>query len=293
MDVTEIDLRPATHDDYDDVAGFTRDTWDERPDYLADVYHDWIAGPDRQTLVAETDGRVVGIAQVVLLSGTEAWTQGMRVDPDHRERGISRALDAALREWAREQGAVVARNMVFSWNGAGLGLSRSIGYDPVAEFRWLHPDPEPGEAQVTADPNAAWSFWTASAARTSLGGLALDMDESWALRELTRGMFRRAAEETALLAVTRADGTRGVAYRTRTVDRDEGRLAEYGVGAWADLDAAETLLTAIAADAADCGADRTRVLVPEEPRTVSDGALLRAELGDHPDFVLAADLTDR
>lgn len=296
MDVTDdatpdVDLRPATHDDYDDVAAFTRDTWGERSDYLPDVYHDWIGGTDRQTLVAETDEKVVGIAQVVLLSATEAWTQGMRVDPDHRERGISRALDTALRGWAREQGAVVARNMVFSWNGAGLGLARGVGYDPVAEFRWLHPDPEPGETQVTADPDAAWSFWTASAARTSLGGLALDMDESWALRELTRETLRRAADETALLAVTSEDG--GVAYRTRTVDRDEGRLAEYGVGAWADLDAAETLLTAIAADAADCGADRTRVLVPEEPRTVSDGALLRAELGDHPDFVLAADLTGR
>ena len=295
-----IDLRPATHDDYEDVAAFTRDTWGEGgSDYIPDVYHDWLEGENRRTLVADAGGSVAGIAQAVMLSPSEAWTQGMRVDPDHRGQGVSRALNRALFTWAREQGAAVARNMVFSWNEAGLGLSRSAGYEPVGEFRWLHPDPEnvAVPATVTDDVDAAWSFWTASAARTHLGGLALDMDESWAMRELTRECLGRAADETALLAVTRADGTRAVAYRTRTVDRDSDdgpeRWAEYGVGAWADTDAAKTLLTAIAADAADCGADRTRVLIPERPRTVSDGAYLQAELGDHPDFVLAADLTGR
>jgi hypothetical protein len=187
--------------------------------------------------------------------------------------------------------------MVFSWNEAGMGQSRSLGYEPRAEFRWLRPEPVAGDlpSTVTGRVDAAWSFWTASEARTQLAGLALDLDESWAMRELTRGMLRRASEETALLVVTREDGTQAMAYRTRTVERDGGsrteKCAEYGVGAWADLEAAETLLQAIVVDAADCGADRTRVLIPEQPRAVSDGAYLRAELGDHPDFVFATDMT--
>jgi GNAT superfamily N-acetyltransferase len=303
MDVSGVPegmtLRPAAHDDYEDVTAFTRDTWETVSDYLPEVYHDWIDGEDRRTLVADTGDAVAGIAQMVMLSPAEAWGQGLRVDPAFRGQGVSAALTRALFDWARGQGAAVARNMVFSWNEAGMGQSRSLGYEPVAEFRWLHPDPETGDlpATVTADVDAAWSFWTASEARTRLAGLALDTDESWALRELTRETLRRASAETALLAVTREDGTRALAYRTRTVERDgeDGPelWAEYGVGAWADLDGAETLLEAIAVDAADCGADRTRVLVPEQPRTVSDGAYLRAGLGDHPDFVFAADLTGR
>lgn len=292
-----IGLRPATHDDHGDVTAFTRDTWTEMSDYLPDVYHDWIDGEDRQTLVADTGDTVVGIAQVVLLSPSEAWAQGMRVAPAHRGRGVSTALNRALFGWARQQGATVARNMVFSWNKAGMGQSRSVGYEPATEFRWLHPDPGAGDlpATVTDSVKSAWSFWTDSEARRHLAGLALDIDESWAMRELTRGMLRRAREETALLTVTREDGTRALAYRTRTVERngESGTelWAEYGVGAWADLDAAETLLAAIAVDAADCDADRTRVLIPERPRTVSDGAYLRADVGDHPDFVFSADLT--
>ena len=303
MDVSEhadVDFRPATHEDREDVVAFTQDTWTEMSDYIPEVYHDWIGGENRQTLVADTGDRVVGIAQMVLLSPTEAWAQGMRVAPAARGEGVAAALTRALFSWAREQGAVVARNMVFSWNGAGMGQSRSVGFEPVTEFRWLHPDPDPvaGDppATVRSDPEAAWSFWTGSEARTHLGGLALDMDESWAMRELTLGVLERAAAETALLTVTDTEGVCGLAYRTRTFDRETEngtrRWAEYGLGMWADLSAAERLLRAVAADAADCGADRTRLLIPERPRTVSDGAYLRAELGDHPDLVFAADLTD-
>ncbi|ERH10883.1 MAG: acetyltransferase (GNAT) family [halophilic archaeon J07HX64] len=300
MDVsgqTGIEFRPATHDDYEDVVAFTRDTWTEMSDYIPDVYHDWIAGENRRTLVADTGDRVVGIVQMVLLSPTEAWAQGMRVAPEARGKGVAAALTRRLFSWAREQGAVVSRNMVFSWNEAGMGQSRSVGYEPVTEFRWLHPDPVAGDlpATVGSDPEAAWSFWTGSKAHAHLGGLGLDMDESWALRELTPEMLERAAAETALFTVTDAGDTRGLAYRTRAFDRDgesgTERWAEYGLGAWADLTAAETLIQAVAADAADCGADRTRLLIPEQPRTVSDGAYLRAELGDNPDFVFAADLT--
>jgi hypothetical protein len=51
------------------------------------------------------------------------------------------------------------------------------------------------------------------------------------------------------------------------------------------------LRDAIAADAAEIGADRTRVLIPETVRFVSDGASLRANIAEEPDFLLAADLT--
>ncbi|WP_440007891.1 N-acetyltransferase family protein [Halomicrococcus sp. SG-WS-1] len=310
-----VELREATHDDFEAVAEFTRDTWPERDggDYIPDVYHDWIEGDDKRTVVADvverdsTGGRgssdevgdaIAGIAQGVLLSDWEAWGQGMRVNPAFRGEGVGMRMTRDLFDWARERGATVLRNMVFSWNVAGLGQSRAAGYDPVTEFRWATPDPDPDAdpaLDVTADPRAAWRYWTDSAAREHLAGLALDAEESWAVSELTREDLRRAADEDGLFVV-QADGTRGLAYRVREYDREgddggEERWVEYGVGAWADVDAARSLFAAVARDAAERGATRTRMLVPETPQYVSDAAYCRTGVADEPDFVLAADLT--
>lgn len=328
MDVNTVNrqltIRPAQADDYEAVAAFTRDTWADRDstDYIPEVYHDWIAGDNdrKRTVVADAGEEIAGICQAVMLSSYEAWAQGMRVNPAFRGQGVSSDLNEALFEWASDQGATVCRNMVFSWNVAGLGGSRSIGFEPITEFRWAHPEPEPkpkpkSESEATAesepepelnvesDPAAAWSYWTGSAVREQLGGLALDLDESWALSELTRSDLVRAANETAVFAVV-DDGMRGMAYRTRTHERessDDGdgedeetkRIAEYGVGAWDDLPAARSLFTAISADAAAIQADQTRVLIPETPRYVSDAAWLRAGISEEPDFVLEADLSAR
>jgi hypothetical protein len=67
----DLTFRPATHDDHDDVAAFTQDTWDGG-DYLADVYPDWIEGENKRTLVADAGDEIAGIAQMVMLSEWEA-----------------------------------------------------------------------------------------------------------------------------------------------------------------------------------------------------------------------------
>lgn len=308
MNMTEdnqITVRQAREEDYETVAAFTHNTWADRDgsDYIPRIYHDWIAGDGdrKRTVVADSGDDIAGICQVVMLSPYEAWAQGMRVNPTFRGQGISSALNDALFEWASEQGATVCRNMVFSWNVAGLGGSRGAGFEPITEFRWAHPEPDSEarpELTVENDPVAAWGYWTNSTAREHLAGLALDLEESWALSELTREDLHHAANKTTVLAVVDG-GTRGVAYRTRTYERESDsedgveQWAEYGIGAWDDLPAARSLFAAISADAAAVGADRTRVLIPETPQYVSDAAWLRAGISDEPDFVLAADLSGR
>jgi GNAT superfamily N-acetyltransferase len=312
-------IRRARSEDYDEVVSFTENTWPERGgDYIPRIYHDWIAddGEDQRTFVIEREGCVAGICQGVLLSEYEAWAQGMRVDPAYRDEGLSTRLNDALFDWAAAGGAAVCRNMVFSWNAGGLGGSRAAGFDPCMEFRWAHPEPSRDadpELPIGANPDAAWSYWQRSDARDALGGLALDSEESWAVSTLARTDLREAAEETRVFTV-RKEGTRGLAYRTRDYEREvtpdedgkgEGtdeesgatpkteRFAEYGVGAWANVEAARLLFEAIAADAAAIGADRTRVLIPETPRHVSDAAFCRIETSPEPDFVFEADLTNR
>jgi len=305
--MSDVTVRQARPGDTEAVAAFASDTWDrfEGGDYLPDVFPEWVAGDggDQRTFVAEFEGDAVGVCQCVALSAHEAWSQGLRVAPAHRGTGVASALNEACFDWARERGATVCRAMVFSWNRAGLGTARGVGFAPATEFRWAHPDPDAesdpeSELTVASDPDAAWSAWRRSDARTHLSGLGLDPEESWALSEVTRERFRRAADESRVIVVRGPGGTRGATSRSRVFEResddddaDTARWAEYGLAAWTNHPAARALFAAIARDAADCGADRARVLVPETAGHVSDVAYAGVDLSDDPDFVLEADLT--
>lgn len=345
IDDPALTVRPAVLGDYPAIASFTADTWGEGSDYVPRTFPSWMAdeGDEQRTFVVvdteaeppdpasvdaaeegvvdtadlPDDGAAVGLCQAVALSSHEGWLQAMRVHPDYRGRGLSVALNDAAFYWLWVRGCTVARNMVYSWNTAGLAGSRASGFGPGTEFRWLHPEPD-GDAASAAFPalddvsptqqaDAAWGFWQASEAREELAGLALDSEESWALSELTRAKLRAAADDDRLQVVTsdapvRGDGgetgVRGFAYRTRTYDRenDDGEMetwAEYGVAAWADYEAGERLFGAVARDAAGAGADRTRVLVPEGVQWVSDAADAGVGADDEPEFVMHADLSRR
>ena len=295
----DIEVRQARHDDREAVVAFTEDTWPELGgDYIPDVFEEWVDtdGPNQRTLVATVDDRPVVILQAVLLSDHEAWAQGMRVDPEFRGASVSPDLSYAAFEWAADRGATVCRNMVFSWNAAGLGQARAVGFDPVTEFRWLEPEPNADadpELTVRRDPTAAWSAFHGSDADHHLRGLGLDLKESWALAAVTE---RRLGAAESTLALHDGERRRAMTYRTRTFEREnddgvEETYAEYGVAVWDDHEALSELAAAVAGDAAAAGADRTRVLIPETPRHVSDAAYARIPLGDDPDFVLERDLT--
>ncbi|WP_181861686.1 GNAT family N-acetyltransferase [Haloplanus salinus] len=295
MDLT---LRPARVADHDDVAAFTRDTWPEREleDYLPRTFRAWAESDDdtKRTLVADDDGHAVGVIQGVHLTEREAWVQALRVHPDYRDRGLARRLTDAVLSWARERGAVVCRNLVFSWNVASLSLARGVGFDPTTEFRWARIEADSGAdpgLDVCADPEAGWTFWADSDARDHLRGLTIHPSEAWTLSELRPADLERAAGVGGLIIV-QGGGTRGLAVRNRAFEADDERWTEYAVGAWADLDAARALVAAVAQDAATLDADRARLLVPETPRFVTDAAAARADVSGDPDFVLAADLTD-
>ncbi|AGB36274.1 GNAT family N-acetyltransferase [Natronococcus occultus] len=296
-----IEIRRATHDDYEGVKAFTEDLWEDRGgDYIPEIYHDWLEDDDerKKTFLADAGDEVAGIVQAVMVSDDEAWFQGMRVNPAYQRQGLSGRLNEACFEWAREQGATVGRIMIFSWNAASLGAARTGGFEPRTEFRFAHPEPDPnatGPDHVANDPAAAWRYWTHSGARDHLQGLGFAPEETWAVRELTREDFATFAAESAVFAVSRESGTAGTAYRVRSYDRDgddgSETWAEYGVGAWDDVDAARSLFGAIARDAAELGADRTRVLIPETAGYVSDASYAGADISEEPDFVLGIDLS--
>jgi len=294
-DRTVRQARPADHDA---VAAFTEDTWSDREvgDYVPETFPEWVDtdGPDQHTVVTEVGGTAVGVAQASMLTADEAWLQGLRVHPDHRGEGHAGAMAESLLAWCRDRGATAARNMVFGWNAAGMGQSRAVGLDPITACRWARPEPSADAAADTGltvreEANPAWRYWTNSDARTALGGLALDDEETWALSELTRGRFGGLAADGGALAVV-GEGVRGMTVRRGTRRRDDETVVDYAVAAWADADAARALFDAIREDAAARGGDRTRVMIPETPRHVSGAAVARVRMSDYAVYVFSADL---
>jgi GNAT superfamily N-acetyltransferase len=298
-------VRRARAEDTEAIAAFTEDTWEDwdAGDYIPEAFPEWVAtdGPDQYTAVTVVDDDPVGLAQSRLLTGGEAWFQGLRVHPDHRGRGHALAMTRRLQEWSRERGATVARNMVFGWNEAGLGQSRAAGFDPGPSCRWARPEPADSTdgvgtvsgdttLSVHEDRDAAWRFWTHSHARTELDGLVLDDEVAWGLAELTRDRFERLADAGRPITVA-GKRTRGTTVRLGARERDGERVVDYAVAAWADADAARVLFDAIREDATARGGDGTRVLIPESPQYVSDAALAGVPLSDEPVYVFTADLT--
>ena len=296
-------VRQGRADDHDAVAAFTRETWPDRDaeDYLPDVFPEWVAtdGPDQHTAVVEAEGggeddegsgderRAVAVCQAKLLAADEGWLQGIRVDPDHRGAGHGARLVEYLFDWLRDRGARVARNLVFDWNPAGMGQSRSVGFEVRAGCRFLRL--EAGERaldlEVGTDPGRAWHCWTRSDARNTLSGLALADGEPWALTELTRDRVARAGPLVLL-----DGGPRAMAVRldTRDPDHREGVVADYAAAAW-EPGAGGVLFDAVRADAARAGADEARVCAPGTPRHTADAGAARVSF-DQSGLVFAADL---
>lgn len=106
--MSEVRIRLAQEGDRDRILSWTKSTF-KWGDYIADVFDKWTSNPNGRFLVAEVNGLVCGCMHVALLGEGESWHEGMRVHPDFRRIGISTAMEAAAREYSRENGSRVTR----------------------------------------------------------------------------------------------------------------------------------------------------------------------------------------
>ena len=83
-----ISIRPARPEDRPAIERICAHTW-EWGDYIPEVWDDWLAEGDRgegHALVGEVEGFVVALSKVTLQTPDQVWLEGMRVDPDCRQR---------------------------------------------------------------------------------------------------------------------------------------------------------------------------------------------------------------
>ena len=127
----QIEVRPARPEDRDAVLAFCTQTW-EWGDYIEYVWDEWLHDPNGVLFVATIDGQPVGVAHMRMLTPTEAWLEGMRIDPVYRGRGLAGAINNEMLAEAMRRGAKVARLITESTNSSAIrllerGLMRQVG----------------------------------------------------------------------------------------------------------------------------------------------------------------------
>jgi len=131
MPYTEI--RPARPEDREAVLAFCAHTW-EWGDYIEFVWDEWLHDPQGQMFVATVDGQPVGVAHFRMLSATEAWLEGMRIDPAYRQQGLATAINDTMLAEAMKRGATVARLITESMNTAAIQAIRHSFMRQVGAF---------------------------------------------------------------------------------------------------------------------------------------------------------------
>lgn len=141
-------VRPAAARDIPDILRLVRDlaVYEREPesatateDNLARALFPDGAAPAAFCHVAEADGRVVGIALWFLSfstwTGTHGiWLEDLFVEPEHRGRGLGRALLLTLARTCRERGYRRLEWSVLDWNAPSIAFYRSLG--ATAQDEW-------------------------------------------------------------------------------------------------------------------------------------------------------------
>jgi len=185
----KVRVRPACPEDREQVLGFCGRTF-EWGDYIGDVWDRWVSDPAGPLLVAVVGDQVVGTGKVTMISGSEAWLEGLRVNPDFRGHGLAQTMYEAAEMAARKRWAKVARYATFSGNSAIHHLSERFGYRRVARFIEYSAPVEAGplpEPLRVEDAGAAEVLLAAMAGLAASGGLYAG---GWHVQELRGGRLR-------------------------------------------------------------------------------------------------------
>ena len=141
-------IRPATPADVPDLVRLVRElaTYEREPDAATATAGQFDAAlfpadgaPAAHALVAEADGRVVGMALWFATFSTWTGRQGMwledlYVEEAHRGSGLGRALLTELAAECVRRGWPRLEWTVLDWNAPALAFYRGLGAEPMSEW---------------------------------------------------------------------------------------------------------------------------------------------------------------
>jgi GNAT superfamily N-acetyltransferase len=263
----ELILRPARPDDRPAMERICAHTWDWG-DYIPEVWDEWLADDQGVLLIAELEGYVVALNKITWQPSGQIWLEGMRVDLDYRGRGIAgRSLDFAL-AYAREHGARVVRLGTGDHNLPVHATVARAGMVHIGSYALWTAEPLPRDRfqPLLLGPDqaaAVHAFLAGSPVLAHTHGL---YNADWAWQELSServAQFLNVAREPGhaqVLAQSAPDG-RLMALAIVQFDAEDGHLwVSFADG---QAVAVTALATAIRAYAAQLGAERVQVMLPD------------------------------
>ncbi|MBA2679016.1 MAG: GNAT family N-acetyltransferase [Ktedonobacteraceae bacterium] len=128
-----IEVRAAQAQDRPVILAFCEHTW-EWGDYIERAWDGWFSDANGKLLVATAGGIPAGVVHLQMLTDNDAWIEGLRVDPAHRQQGIGRALNEAAMIEAMNRGAPYIRLTTEATNTASIQLARSLHMRQVGAF---------------------------------------------------------------------------------------------------------------------------------------------------------------
>ena len=100
--------------------------------WSASQYKEEFSSPTRHFVVAVDQAQsIVGYAGVFAPGAAEADILTVGVVPEHRGKGIAKALMALITEWAKAQGTTAMMLEVKVDNSEAIGLYESLGYSKI------------------------------------------------------------------------------------------------------------------------------------------------------------------
>jgi [ribosomal protein S18]-alanine N-acetyltransferase len=100
--------------------------------WSASQYKEEFSSPTRHFVVAvDQTQSIVGYAGVFAPGNAEADILTVGVVPEHRGKGIAKALMALITEWAKAQGTTAMMLEVKVDNSEAIGLYESLGYSKL------------------------------------------------------------------------------------------------------------------------------------------------------------------
>lgn len=115
----EVEIRPASHSDYDAVFELSRATYedkaDEDHDCIPSRFRDWLTEAKRAVFVAEIDDRIVGFRTFAIVNdGQSSACDVEKIHPKFRSQGLQIKMVEANRDFIRKNYPNVTRELFYA-----------------------------------------------------------------------------------------------------------------------------------------------------------------------------------
>jgi GNAT superfamily N-acetyltransferase len=158
-------IRPARPDDCETIANLVRElaVYEKLERFAKATAEDFRVNlfgprPYAEAIMAEVDGEPVGLALGFPTFSTFRGQPGFYLEdifvrPEHRGRGIGKALLASIAKLTRERGCGRLEWSVLDWNAPAIGFYRALGARPMDEWTVYRIDDGPLDRLAAQAPD--------------------------------------------------------------------------------------------------------------------------------------------